>query len=293
MTATITVIGEALIDEIHDGVTVERRVGGSPLNVAVGTSRLGVPTTFATAIGADEDGRLIAKHLQGSGVDLGTGSVTSAPTGRAVARLRDNGAADYEFALAWEPHLSRVAAGPIVHTGSIGAWLAPGAEAVHAALDEAARNGSIVSFDPNIRPSLIGEPDAVRRTVAELVALSTIVKLSDEDAAWLYPGVEPGEVCARLIDAGVALAAVTLGGSGSVVATARDAEQVPAPEVRVVDTVGAGDTFMAGLIVRVAIDGLDAVVGDPVAAAGFAAAAAAITVGRAGADLPWADELAV
>jgi fructokinase len=293
MTSTITVIGEALIDEIHDGAAVERRVGGSPLNVAVGTSRLGVPTTFATAIGADEDGRLIAEHLEASGVDLGVGSVTAAATGRAIARLRADGAAEYVFAIGWEPDLDRVAAGPIVHTGSIGAWLEPGAEAVRAALGEAARNGSIVSFDPNIRPSLIAEPEAVRRTVAELVALSTIVKLSDEDAAWLYPGVEPREVCARLVDAGVALAAVTLGGSGSVVATARGAEQVLAPAVRVVDTVGAGDTFMAGLLVRVAVDGLDAVVGDPVAAARFAAAAAAITVGRAGADLPWADELAV
>ncbi|MFT4029401.1 MAG: carbohydrate kinase [Protaetiibacter sp.] len=292
MTSSITVIGEALIEEIRDGYRVERRVGGSPLNVAVGTARLGVPTTFVTAIGADRDGETIAEHLKLSGVTLDAGGVTASPTGRAIARVGPGGAAEYEFAVDWVPDLSRFAANAIVHTGSLGAWLSPGAEAVQAAL-VTARSTSIVSFDPNIRPSLIADATRVHRTVDDLVALSTIVKLSDEDANWLYPGVHPRDVCVGLIESGAALAAVTLGESGAIVATRYGVDRIPAPKVHVVDTVGAGDTFMAALLFRVAADGLEAVIGDPVAAVRFAVEAAAITIGRVGADLPWAADLAV
>ncbi len=149
-----------------------------------------------------------------------------------------------------------------------------------------------LTFDPNIRASLIGTRDDVLSSFEETVRLSTVVKMSDEDAAWLYPGSSLDEVLDAVLALGARLAAITLGSKGAILVNAEHRVWVPAPTVAVVDTIGAGDTFMSSLVAEVAADGSVGLDRSALERIGRdAAAAAAITVSRAGADLPWSDEL--
>lgn len=187
-----------------------------------------------------------------------------------------------------------------VHTGSIGAVVEPGAATV---LDivRTARATATVSYDPNVRPALMGDHAAAVRRVEECVALSDLVKASDEDLAWLYPGEEPEEVAARWLERGPAVVLVTRGGDGALAVLPGGRITVEAAAVDVVDTVGAGDAFMSGtlhalagrgLLGTGARDRLHAVNRDTVAGVlRHAVASAAVTVSRAGANPPDAAEL--
>ena len=273
---TALVVGEALVDVVRrpDGSEVERP-GGSPLNVAVALSRLGGEVALLTALGDDARGALVREHLGASRVD-----VVAAPLPRtavAEATLDDTGAATYRFDITWD-----LAGAPPVpepdwlHVGSIATVLAPGARQV---VDLVAqhRGRCPISFDPNCRPLLTPEPDLP--AVEALVAQCDVVKLSDEDAAFLLPGLPLPEVLSRWRSLGPGLVVVTRGAEGAL-ALGEDLVEVPVPAGRpVVDTVGAGDTFMAGLI---ATRGTSCE---------LAAAAARVTVSRVGADPPWRDEL--
>ncbi len=302
---SILVIGESVLDVV---VTADGRhhphPGGSPLNVAVGLGRLGDDVRLLTSIGHDDAGDILRAHLRGSGVQLHTGTAVVGSSSSATARLGADGAARYEFAVTWDlsDHACAGSA-PIVHTGSIATALEPGASQVGRLLDEA-RPTSLVTFDPNIRPSLVGEHSTHLRRTEEFFALADVVKLSDEDAAWLYPGLPPQAVVDRVLAFGPALVALTLGGAGSIVASSTHHDERAASAPRVVDTVGAGDSFMAGLI-----HGLTDLMRDPVAdldtlrsgtaldastigrLADLASACSAVTVQRSGADLPWRDDL--
>ncbi|WP_349627051.1 carbohydrate kinase [Leifsonia sp. C5G2] len=292
MTGGALVVGEALIDEVVDGGSVSRHPGGSPANVALGLARLGVATRLHTAIGDDEDGALIRRHLGGSGVGLTPESVTPAPTSKAVATLAADGSATYRFALTWAPAPLRDLGSPaVVHTGSIGAFLEPGAEVALEVVEQGRSQGALVSFDPNIRPSLLPDPGAVRELHTRLAAAAHLVKLSDEDAGYLYPGTPLEDVLDLLVGAGAGVAAITRGGAGALLASGGERLGVDAIRTTVADTVGAGDTFMAALIWALVFDG-PGWDGGPVtagrlrAAGETAAHAAAITVSRPGADLP-------
>ncbi len=188
-----------------------------------------------------------------------------------------------------------------MHTGSIGALLAPGAARVERLVQDA-RARSTISYDPNIRPMLVGSVDETRVQLERFIAVSDVVKASQEDIHWLSPGVEPASVARRWLELGPALVVVTMGHRGSI-AVARDAFiEVPAPRVTVVDTVGAGDSFMAGLLdglwsrgvlgaaAREELSRIDAVRLRGVVE--HATRAAAITVSRAGATPPTRAELA-
>lgn len=302
MDAAVIVAGEALIDIV---VTAEGRtehMGGSPANVAVGLARLGHPTCLATHIGRDPRGDRLASALDSEGVALVPGSrhATSTPTATAV--LGDDGAATYTFTLEWDldPLLS-IPLDAHVHTGSIAATLAPGAHAVQAILQRARVTGT-TSYDPNVRPQLMGTPHEARDTIEALTALSDVVKASDEDVKWLYPTMSYEDVLAHWAQLGVLVAIITRGGQGALVHVQGATHKAIAPPVQVVDTVGAGDSFMAGLLSGL----LDAeLLGDlharhRLASAGYpqveaavtrALRCAAITVGRAGADPPRRDEL--
>jgi fructokinase len=157
------VLGEALIDVVRspDGAVAEHP-GGSPANVALGLARLGHPVSLRTSIGSDDRGALIAAHLEPEGVELAAGSRTDGPTSVAEATIDATGAATYRFELGWEvaPPVS-VDGATHLHTGSIAATLEPGATAVLDAV-ERARTGATVSYDPNARPSLMGQPQDVR-----------------------------------------------------------------------------------------------------------------------------------
>ncbi|MFN2539913.1 MAG: carbohydrate kinase family protein [Mycobacteriales bacterium] len=273
---TVLVVGEALVDVVTrpDG-TVAEVPGGSPANVAVALARLGDEVELLTALGSDPFGDLVRRHVEGSGA-----KVLAAPLARtavAHATLDASGAATYVFDIAWQLDEPPEHSTPEwLHVGSIGTVLQPGAGQV-AALVSSYQGVCPISFDPNCRPLLTPEPDLA--AVEALVAQCDVVKLSDEDARWLLPGLTLEEVLRRWRELGPRLVVVTRGAAGALALT-DELVEVPVPDGDpVIDTVGAGDTFMAGLI---------ATRGTSLQ---LAAAAARITVSRVGADPPSSQEL--
>ncbi len=286
-TPSVLVVGEAVIDIVDTEGQVTSHVGGSPANVALGLGRLGRSVTLLTQIGDDRAGELIRAHLAESNVSI-SATVASRRSSTATARIQPDGQAIYEFDIAWEAFETPVLPRPrIIHTGSIATFLEPGATAVRDLLR--AHEGTQITFDPNIRPALVGPRVHALRVFEATVRLCTVVKMSDEDADFLYPGADVDEVLDTAISLGAQLAVVTRGAEGAVLATERDRVRVGGSPVDVVDTIGAGDTFMATLI-----DSLLArapLGADQLSQMGREAARlASITVSRLGADLPWASE---
>ncbi|WP_053205453.1 carbohydrate kinase family protein [Jiangella muralis] len=302
MTAGLAVVvGEALTDVIveRDGAEA-RHPGGSPANVAYGLGRLGRRTALVTELGDDADGAAIRAHLASAGVEVRTQGA-AARTSSAIARLGADGSADYRFELTWELGPVAVAEPPLVlHTGSLATTVEPGAAAVER-LARDVRGGSTVSYDPNIRPDLMGGADGLRGRVERLVAGSDVVKASDQDTAFLAPGRAAVEVARDWLRLGPALVVVTLGGDGAVAVTAGGEVHVPAAPVAVADTVGAGDSFTAGLLDGLWDEGLLGGPARPLLRAvptgvvervvRRATQAAAVTVSRAGANPPTRAEL--
>ncbi|HET7477207.1 MAG TPA: PfkB family carbohydrate kinase [Dermatophilaceae bacterium] len=299
----ILVVGEALIDVVRrtDG-SVEEHAGGSPANVALGLARLGHDVLFATSIGDDPRGRVISDLMRDNQVTLTADSVTSTPTSVAEATLDHTGAASYHFELSWVLPARLPTDGVThVHTGSISATLQPGATTVRETFQRA-RESATLSYDPNARPSLMGSPADVRGQIEGLIGLADVVKASDEDVAWLYDGATVPEVMRLWSRLGPRVVVVTRGGAGAVAVVGSEAIALNAPPTRVADTVGAGDSFMSGLLSGLLDAGL---LGGPgarnrLAAAGLAEvrpaldralACGAITVSRPGADPPTRAEL--
>lgn len=304
----ITVVGESLVDVIVREGSDEPALhpGGSPANVAVALSRLGQRAALVTQIGTDDYGALLRGYLESNGVRLVLAGPTTAPTSRAIARLDVTGTATYQFELNWNVRDVRLAEDSAhLHVGSLGVVLAPGGEQVQRLVESVSRRGDVVtSYDPNVRASVT--PDSRRSAVIaeRMAALAHIVKMSDEDLAFLFPGVAPGQLAARLLgpkaDA-TQLLVVTLGPRGAVVATRNSSFSAAAIPVAVVDTVGAGDAFMAGLLAGLAEFNLlsrEALAESATSDGNVlhrvidqAMAAAALTCARPGADPPTAQEL--
>jgi len=306
VTGHALVIGEALVDVVvrTDGST-DAHPGGSPANVAIGLGRLGRDVELLAYLAADDNGGIVREHLAASQVALAEGSLGAPRTSVATAHLDDSGAATYDFDLEWD--LAEGAAprpGPVVvHTGSIAAVLAPGAAAVRA-LVETVRNDATVTYDPNARPTLMGEPADAKVKIEQMVALADVVKVSDEDLEWLAATDDVDAVARGWRELGPAFVVVTRGGSGATAfLPGGRTVSVAAPAVEVADTVGAGDSFMGGLIDGLWTAGLlggsqrDALRGitdDTVAAIlERCARIAAITVSRPGANPPGSAELDV
>jgi fructokinase len=243
------VIGESLIDIVeHDGQVSSEHVGGSPLNVAVGLGRLGREVDFLTRIGADPRGRRIAEYVNAAGVQLVSGSQTADRTTTARAVVGDDGSADYVFDLDWQLSGTPPVAPPLfVHTGSIAAVQEPGCLAV-AALADTYHASATVTFDPNVRPSLIVDRDQARTRIEHFVERSDIVKVSEEDLRWIDPDRPPESIAQTWLALGPAVVVVTMADRGATALCAAGVARVPARPVQVVDTVGAGDAFMVGLI---------------------------------------------
>jgi fructokinase len=302
VTARILIAGEALTDIVVDADGGRREhPGGSPLNVAVALSRLGHDAHLLTAIGDDARGDAIRAHLDESGVQLTPASVRPGRTSTAEAVLDAHGAATYTFDLTWDPDTAGVPEAPdAVHTSSIAAVLEPGATTLSALL-RSARGSSTISYDPNARPTLMGDSEDVRARIEENIALSDVVKASDEDVAWLYGTEDVEDVAASWRDLGPSLTVLTRGGDGAVAFSDSGRVQVAPVQVEVVDTVGAGDTFSAGILDALAAKGLlgadrremlAAIPSDDLATVlRRAAALSATTVSRAGANPPWSHEL--
>ncbi|MEY9852840.1 fructokinase [Leifsonia sp. EB41] len=291
----VLVAGEALIDVIHLDGTTREHPGGSPANVALGLARLGVATSFLTALGRDARGEAIAARLGEAGVALLPESWSLPTTSSAAASIGADGSATYEFDIHWQlPH--RIDLPPVrhLHIGSISAFLAPGSDRIEQLADEV-HPGATVSFDPNIRADLVGDRAAAVARFERLAKLADIVKLSDEDALFLYPDLSVDEA-ARAIASTGALVAVTQGSAGSILTAGDSTVAIEPIAVRVTDTVGAGDSYMAALLAWFLGSGTDPARdrtrAELASAGGYAARAAAITVSRAGAEPPTSSELA-
>ena len=256
----ITVAGEALIDLVDEGGGRYRaHPGGSPANVAVGLARLGVPCSLLARISTDALGAQLASHLAGNGVCMRDVVRAAEPTTLALASLDEAGHAAYSFYVQgtadwqWRREELPAALAPDVtalHAGSLALALAPGARAVEDLLAaERARGRVTISIDPNIRPPLAAGRAAEAARVERQIRLAHIVKASDEDTSWLYPGLGYEAVARAWQRLGPGIVVITLGARGAY-ALGPDGTEVlrPAPPVLVADTVGAGDAFCAGLL---------------------------------------------
>lgn len=311
----IVVAGEALIDLVGEPDGRYRPVpGGSPANVAVGLARLGLDTELLARLGSGRFGELIRAHLTANGVGLSHAIDAPEPSTLAVVSLDDAGQATYDFYVDgtadwnWtDAELPQPLPPDAVAlcTGSLAVALEPGASTLTDLIRREHQRGEVtVVLDPNLRPALLGSRESARLRLEQQVALADIIKVSDEDLAWLAPGEPVERVAERWLTAGPGMIVITRGSKGAYGATREGMEvTVAARPIAVVDTVGAGDAFTAGLIHAlqrrellggtVTADRLgrldQAVLHEVIDHAGTVAA---ITCGRQGADPPTERELA-
>jgi fructokinase len=290
----VYVVGEALIDLVNVGGSSTAYVGGGPANTAKALARLGEASYFVGGISSDEYGALIEAELLESGVDLSLVLRGSQPTALANAVIDENGVATYSFELegtttfdfsnSWLP----LGKPDVVHVGSVATLIEPGA----AELLSWVRELSVpVVFDPNVRPSIMSDRELYQAAVEEWISIASVVKLSDEDLHWLY-GDDVVGVIKRWLNDGVSVVVVTRGAEGLSGYFGDEVIDVPAVKVDLVDTIGAGDTIGAVVVEGVVKYGLAGLGANLDVVLRRAALAASITCSRAGANPPWARELA-
>jgi fructokinase len=251
----IVVAGEALVDLIEEDGVLRSHMGGGPFNTAVALGRLGVPVGFLGRLSNDRFGQLLAARFAESGVDDSYTMVSAAPTPLALVHDTADGDHTFSFYLAGTAYadltvadLPELAADVVaVSAGTLGLATDPPRAAIEALLQRESQRCLIV-IDPNIRPAVMGDVDAYRRRFEYWAGFAHVIKLSDADAEWLYPGERPETVVDALLGRGVRLAVLTLGADGALAKTAAGRVEVESPTVEVVDTVGAGDAFGAGLL---------------------------------------------
>ena len=298
---SIWVCGEVLIDLIPgaDGVRIPH-VGGGPANTAKALARLGHDVQFIDGISTDEYGVAARKELLDDEVKLDLALTSDKPTCLAIISLDTNGGASYEFKidgtatfdfdLKWLPDPSRYKP-QVLHIGTLVTVIQPGADVLYDWAMQVAEFAPIV-FDPNIRPSVMGDHDLYEAAVEKWAALSSVIKVSDDDMAWLYPGQKYEDVAKRWLNDGAALVVVTRGSNGIIGFTQEGAVEVDGAKITVADTVGAGDTVGAIIVEAMIEKGILALTGDVLKATLHrAAVAAGITCSRKGAQPPYKHEL--
>jgi fructokinase len=306
----ITVCGELVADLIEQQDGSLRPVpGGSPANTALACSRLGAKVQFLGRFGNDVFGERARARLVENGVGVDGSITASEPSTLAVATTDHDGHATYSFwtqgTADWQWSVDELADVPspqtrAVHTASVASWTPPGAEVIIDMLARARDRGCLISYDPNIRPALLGERSAA--LIDQAIATAHLVKVSDEDVASLHPGADPIQAARSWLSRGPSLVVVTAGAEGArAMRDGREDVVVAAAPVTVADTIGAGDTFTAGLLtalLRLLPTGVDpneslrALTDDEVRSVlRTAATASGITVTRPGCDPPTADEL--
>jgi fructokinase len=296
----IVIGGEALVDLVDDDGFVRTVAGGGPFNTAIAFGRLEVPVGFLGSISRDADGRMLAEQLIAAGVDTSLVRWSDAPTPRALVHRLGDGKNEYTFDLGGT---SLIDLAPeqlpllpddawAIHVGTLALAVDPPAAAYEALVDREAGRRRII-LDPNVRPAVFGDVDIYRRRFEQLAQLADLVKLSEDDAAWIYPGLSAEEVLRLILAFGPRVVAVTRGEHGAIAASGDAFVNVAGIPVAVVDTVGAGDSFGAALIAALIDEGAfgkeatqlpdEAVLARAVC---YAVAASAITCTRTGATPP-------
>jgi fructokinase len=289
----IHVAGEALVDLLvaPDG-DVRAALGGAPFNTARALGRLGAEVRFVGALSTDRFGHLLRDRLVGDGVDVGGPPPVELPTTLAVAELDADGAATYRFYIdgTSAPALTDLGVdGGTWFTGGLGLVLEPMASAIERALTGGRHDALMV--DVNCRPLVVPDRDRYVARIGRIVDRATVVKVSEDDLAYLSPGADPVIAARALLAGGPTVVLLTAGAAGVRVMTPDGERHVPAVAADVVDTVGAGDTFGAGFLAHWTADGHPTGLDRLEAAAAFGAQVAAVVVSRAGADPPWSHEL--
>ena len=294
------VVGEVLIDLIPEADQYLSTVGGGPANTAKALAKLGVKTYFIDGISTDDHGQIAKADLLTANVLLDYAKYANKPTCTAKVTLSKSGDATYEFVVEdtatfdfseqWLPDPQNTTPS-LLHIGTLATVIEPGASVLFDWAQSVARVAPIV-FDPNIRSAVLGDRDKYVKKVEKWVAISSAIKVSDEDLYWLYPDKSIDEIVKNWLEVGVQLVVVTLGEQGITAYRKNEQVSVEAVKVDVADTVGAGDTVGAVLIEAIVNNGLDKLTGELLQTIlNRAAKAAAITVSRTGANPPSKEEI--
>jgi fructokinase len=258
----IVIGGEALVDLVDDDGSVRPVAGGGPFNTAIAFGRLDIPVGFLGAISHDAYGHMLADQLIEAGVDTSLVRWSHAPTPRALVHRLGDGKNEYRFDLSGT---SLVDLAPeqlpllpdeawAIHVGTLALAVDPPAAAYQTLVDREAGRRRII-LDPNVRPAVFGDVDTYRLRFEQLSRLADVVKLSEDDAAWIYPGSSAEEVLKLIVGFGPRVVAVTRGERGAIAASGDVFVDVAGTPVAVVDTVGAGDSFGAALIAALIDEG--------------------------------------
>ena len=266
--ANVICLGELLIDfcaaetdvSLAAATTFTKAPGGAPANVAVATARLGLEAGFIGAVGNDPFGQFLTDVLVESGVDTsGVVLIDDVRTSLAFIAARSDGQKDITFyrnpgadmCLAPE-HLdaAHIRRAEVLHFGSISRIDDSPRRATDLARDIAAEAGAMITYDPNWRPTLWGDPAEARRRILEGFNRTTVAKISDEEWAFVTGSDDLAEGAAVVLDYGVEIVVRSEGADGASFVTARSGGHLPAAAVECVEPTGAGDAFMACLIVE-------------------------------------------
>ena len=296
----VWVVGEVLIDLIPEGADRKPVVGGGPANTAKALAKLGIETQFIDGISCDGYGQMAKRELVTSGVKLDYVKYSDKPTCLAIVSLSESGSATYKFVIEntatfdftseWLPNPQTVRPS-LLHIGTLATAIEPGASVLFEWAQSVEKVAPIV-FDPNIRPAVISDQKQYVAQVERWVSISSAVKVSDDDIKWLYPSLDIEQVVNRWLTKGPSLIVVTYGDKGLAGYRKDEVVSVEAVQIKVIDTVGAGDTVGAILVEAIVKDGLDSLTGARLETMlKRAAKAAAITVSRVGANPPTSQEL--
>ena len=292
--------GEVLIDLIPEGADRKPVVGGGPANTAKALAKLGIDTQFIDGISTDDFGQIAKKELITAGVKLDYVKYSDKPTCLATVSLSKSASATYEFVIEntatfdftseWLPN-PQTDRPSLLHTGTLATVIEPGASVLFEWAKSVVKVAPIV-FDPNIRPAVISDRAQYVAQVERWVAISSVVKVSDDDLKWLYPSLEIKQAVNNWLAKGPSLVVVTFGDKGLTGYQKGEQVSIDAVKVKVADTVGAGDTVGAILVEAIVKDGLENLTGSRLEMMlKRAAKAAAITVSRVGANPPTSEEL--
>lgn len=310
MSSNVLVIGEALIDVVHsiDG-DVKNIPGGSPANTSVALSRLGIETFMKARTSSDSFGQIIRSYLEKENVNLNLGLITNEPSTVIEAFIQNDKSAKYEANLigasdfGWKENElnfnSRLFS--YVHLGSLSAFVEPGATEIEKWFTNLRKeNNLLLSFDPNIRHPLDGQPEEiVRQRAKRLCSIAHIVKASDEDFRWIWQSSNYRDFAIEIIKNGTEIVIITKGKDGAWLLNKEGIEvEVSAHEIEVMDTIGAGDTFSAAFLAQLIHQGINSIKelnklskSDLTKILKNCAHASGITCSRQGANPPYRNEV--